>query len=154
MLSRLTSLSNSPPYCNEMSNVDVTAAVGADTQHKYQYWLNCTQNGSPDALAVTGLYHLDTQEAFEEITDEGGNGADTGGSSLTTQWGCASDPWVPTPGVDPACYLKTASISQSSVTFESHGLNSPISVALLTDSMRHVLAAQLGNALKSPTLLE
>jgi hypothetical protein len=119
------------PDCTGMGSVKVD---GSSSRHKYSFALICDTLSSN----VQAAYDHGTGKASEKLTGDGW--------SYTSQWNCADDPWVaavPVACGNPKIAMKgIVALGQMAAT-----LGYPLSAYSLSDQNRHVLAAQLNNAL-------
>jgi hypothetical protein len=124
-------------YCR-LTNVNV--AVETNGAHGYQFDLI---NGTigPCNLQVKASYNPATKQANEQLT---GNG-----SRVQALWACSDDPWIFLPGQAPSCHNLGMSVTNADGTGGNvPSMTFPVSAQTLLDSDRHVLNAQLQNAIK------
>jgi lysozyme family protein len=120
-----------------MQQVDVTAT---STNHIYKYGLACAATGT---IQVSASYDPSTNFASERLSGDAGNGA----GEIQATWTCPADPWTAGRGRLPTCVNIAAEANPDTSTFDLSSLSFPISVQLLDDQSRHVLEAQLQNAI-------
>jgi CARDB len=121
-----------------MSNVDVTADNSSGAViHRYSY--------DDSGYQIQAVYHPDSQLAEEDITVQ-----DQPTSEVLLSWrGCSVDPWTFPPGQMPQCTLFKISPDQDVTNLDFDNEPIPFSAQLLSDQDRHVLDAQLQDALKA-----
>lgn len=126
------SFSVAPPDCT----IGSVKVEGTPARHKYSFDRVC--NGYVEAR-VTAVYDASgiAQEKLTEVS---------GLWTFTSRWNCADDPWIAS-GV-PCANGKISTKGQASV-YDGIVFNHPLSASDLSDQNRHVLAAQLNNALSA-----
>lgn len=131
-----------PPSCDTLSAVKVDGTPG---RHHYSFELACDDR-TVFAL-VEAAYDLRSGRASEKIS------AISKGWAFTSQWACADDPWI-APGLVTCVNGKLSQkgnspYRQHTIAPSDYTASSPLSAAGLSAQSRHVLAAQLANALNA-----
>jgi hypothetical protein len=124
------------PSCS-LTNVDVgqNATSGA---YDYQFDVIDFCN-----MHVQGTYNPSTKLADEQLT--GNNGG-----RVQASWICSDDPWSFLPGQTPSCQNRSLlTTNADGSTGDAPSMTFPVSAQILTDFDRHVLNAQLQNAIKA-----
>jgi len=111
---------------------------GTPSRHKFSFDQVCQ---GVHGAHVEAAYDLGTGRAQESIR------ALSGEWSYRSQWNCASDPWIASGSV--ACGNPKMSSKGNPGTFDPNQITYPTSAGSLSAKSRHVLAAQLQNALNS-----
>lgn len=106
-------------------------------RHRYSFTLNCDGG----AAQVEGAYDHGNGRAQESIT------AADGTWRLQERWNCADDPWVAAGQL--ACSNGKISSKGNIEGFDVNKVSYPISPWAISAQSRHVLAAQLNNALQA-----
>jgi hypothetical protein len=123
-------------------------ASGTATSHSYQYERICNNGGH---AKVQANYKPATGRAVEELRSVSGPAW-----TIESSWTCSNDPWIYS-GAAPTCAKGKVQIKGDPGTFD-HGvydripLAFPISAGGLTRALRHVLDAQLQNAIRASNL--
>lgn len=114
---------------------------GTPSRHKFSFDQIC---GGVHQAHVDAAYDLGTGRAEESIKSV------SGAWSYRARWNCASDPWIAPDEV--ACGNGKMSATGEPGYFDSAQITYPTTAGSLSAQSRHVLAAQLQNALNaSPT---
>jgi hypothetical protein len=124
------------PTCTAITSVKVD---GTQARHHYAFVLLCYDGA--DAANVEGAYDYASGRASEKISGKGW--------SFTSRWDCADDPWIAASHI--ACGNPKTQTKGSAGEYERLTLDSPLSAYELSAQSRHVLAAQLNNALSAAT---
>jgi hypothetical protein len=111
---------------------------GTSSRHTFSFDQVCS--GVHEAH-VDAAYDPGTGRAQESIK------ALSGGWSYRSQWNCASDPWIAPDSV--ACTNGKMSTKGTPGSFDPAAITYPTSAGSLSAKSRHVLAAQLQNALNA-----
>jgi hypothetical protein len=119
---------------------DVNVNVASNGNHDYQFGLVNGTIGSCAGIQVGASYNPSTQHADEKLT--GPNGL------VEATWTCSDDPWIFAAGQVLTCTNVAAQAQPNDQGLDLSHSVLPFSVQFLVDSERHVLNAQLQNALK------
>jgi len=111
---------------------------GTPSRHRFSFDQICQ---GIHGAHVEAAYDLGAGRAEESIK------ALSGQWSYRSQWNCASDPWIASGSV--ACGNPKMSSNGNPGTFDPAQMTYPTSAGSLSAKSRHVLAAQLENALNS-----
>jgi len=121
-----------------LTNVDVNVnpTTGA---HDYQWDFTAGTIG-PCNMHVQGDFNPTTKRADEQLKGDSGR--------VQATWTCSDDPWVFLPGQAPFCQNTSLLATNSDGSAgDVPSMTFPVSAQTLRDSDRHVLNAQLQNAL-------
>ncbi len=119
----------------QLGNVDVT---GNATAHRYSYTFDCTDGFKGK---VSGGWEVGTGRTQEKADTNKGKGQAT--------WTCPADPWSTEGANLPVCTRGNVSMSNENGPFPvGYDPHAPYTAVALTAQQRHVMNAQLQNALK------
>jgi hypothetical protein len=124
-----------------LTNVDVGQN---ETTGAYDYQFDLIDGtSSPCNMHVQGTYNPSTKLADEQLT--GNNG-----SRVQAIWICSDDPWSFLPGQTPSCQNRSLLTTNADGSAgDAPSMTFPVSAQILNDFDRHVLNAQLQNAIKA-----
>lgn len=128
-----TSFSEAPPDCT----IGSVKVEGTAARHKYSFDRVC---GGVVEARVAAVYDA-SGVAQEKVTEVSGLW------TFTSRWNCADDPWIASGSV--ACGNGKISTKGTASVNDSIVFTYPLSAAGLSNQDRHVLAAQLNNALNA-----
>jgi hypothetical protein len=125
-------------YCR-LTNVDVNLEADSGA-YGYQFDLIDGTIG-PCNMHVQGSYNPSTHLADEKLTGSG---------RVEAIWLCSDDPWTFLPGQAPSCQNRSLlAVNADGTAPDLPNMTFPVSAQTLIDSDRHVLNAQLQNALNA-----